>query len=311
LQHSGPGAYGWPLKPFDREHPVRGLFGDPRTVFSGPPTQETLRYGGGQFSFHFGVDIVARDNTAVYPVESGTVTEITPEHFQVSSGARSFQYWHLSPLVRLGQHVVAFKTVIGRTLHGHGHLHLAELDGGRAVNPLQPGHLTPYADRTPPRVVSISFRAGDTGPELLSNFVSGPLLVVVEAYDPASPAVRGAWAGMPVVPALITWRLQRLGGKVVLPERVAVDFRKTLPPNARFWDLYARGTFQNFSVFGRHYSWAEPGVYLFKLTRSPIDTRSLPDGVYDFVVTARDVRGNSAVLSKRFTLHNRPGWVGS
>ena len=43
----GSGAHGWPVEPFDRQHPVRGLFGDPR-----------IGDGGGK-SFHFGVDVSA------------------------------------------------------------------------------------------------------------------------------------------------------------------------------------------------------------------------------------------------------------
>src|SRR5262249_33751641 len=46
----GRGAYGWPVRPFDRPHPVRGNMGDPRTVYS---------VKGGSFSFHNGVDVVA------------------------------------------------------------------------------------------------------------------------------------------------------------------------------------------------------------------------------------------------------------
>jgi hypothetical protein len=30
---SGASAYPWPVKPFDKQHPIRGFFGDPRTVF--------------------------------------------------------------------------------------------------------------------------------------------------------------------------------------------------------------------------------------------------------------------------------------
>ena len=32
------GSYGWPIRPFDQAHPVRGGFADPRTQFAGPPT---------------------------------------------------------------------------------------------------------------------------------------------------------------------------------------------------------------------------------------------------------------------------------
>ena len=31
------GSYKWPVKPFDKQHPVRGSFGDPRTIFRSPP----------------------------------------------------------------------------------------------------------------------------------------------------------------------------------------------------------------------------------------------------------------------------------
>jgi len=52
----------WPLKPFDRQHPVRGLFGDPR-----------IGDKGGK-SFHFGVDVSGLDGTAVYGVNGGRVS---------------------------------------------------------------------------------------------------------------------------------------------------------------------------------------------------------------------------------------------
>jgi hypothetical protein len=55
-----PTGYGWPVKPFTSEHPVRGNFGDPRTVFHVPPTTEGALAGSGSFQFHFGVDITGR-----------------------------------------------------------------------------------------------------------------------------------------------------------------------------------------------------------------------------------------------------------
>jgi len=57
-------AYGWPLKPFRKPHPIRGTFGDPRFHLSAE---------GALSAFHFGVDIAARDGTAVYAVEPGVV----------------------------------------------------------------------------------------------------------------------------------------------------------------------------------------------------------------------------------------------
>ena len=54
-------SYGWPVKPFDEQHPVRGFFCDPR-----------IGAKGGK-AFHFGVDVSAPDGTAVYAVEGGKV----------------------------------------------------------------------------------------------------------------------------------------------------------------------------------------------------------------------------------------------
>jgi murein DD-endopeptidase MepM/ murein hydrolase activator NlpD len=49
-------AYGWPVKPFDKQHAVRSFFDDPRAE------------GTGLSSFHFGIDISGRDGAAVYAV---------------------------------------------------------------------------------------------------------------------------------------------------------------------------------------------------------------------------------------------------
>ena len=51
-------AYGWPVKPFHRQHPVRAFFGDPRI-------------GGRSHSFHFGVDVSCPDGTPVYSTYLG------------------------------------------------------------------------------------------------------------------------------------------------------------------------------------------------------------------------------------------------
>jgi hypothetical protein len=304
-------AYPWPVKPFDVQHPVRGYLGDPRTVFAAPPTTAGVMTGTGSFSFHFGVDISAPDGTSVYPVASGTVTTVTREWVAVTAGDRSFQYWHIKAAVVTGQHVDAGRTVLGTILRGAQHVHFTELEGGRIVNPLLPGHLTPYLDTTTPRVASISVLDPEARSQAMANFTRGSLWLVAEAYDTPALPVPGIWHGMPVAPALLTWRVQSWNGKVVVPTQVAADFRQTIPANSTFWTTYARGTFQNMSVFGKHYSYLQPGRFVFNLTHRPLDTTKLPDGVYDIIVTASDLAGNSSSSSLRITIHNRPGWIGS
>ncbi len=305
--------YSWPVKPFDQAHPIRGSFGDPRTLFHGPPSERTLLAGGGSFTFHTGVDISAPDGTAVYPVESGTVRSVSHDWLSVSGGdGRTFQYWHINPLVSVGSHVDGQKTVLGRILRGQGHVHLTEIDGSVTVDPLQPGHLTPYTDTTTPTVSSIRFRASVTGKDLMPELLRGRLELLASVYDMPTLHVPGAWHDLPVTPALVTWQIERADtGKVVVPSHTAYDVRNHLPAPTAFWQVYARGTHQNMSVFGKHYSYMQPGVYLLRLTPGGFDTRALPDSVYELCVTATDMRGNHSTTVQRFSVHNKPGVVGT
>ena len=297
------GAYPWPLRPFDKPHPVRGNFGDPRTRFAEPRSDEAL-LGDGVFSFHQGVDINAPDGTPVYPVASGKVTRVPGERVTVACGnGRSFQYWHIDPAVRVGQPVEAGKTVLGHILPMREHVHLTHLESGKAVNPLAPGHLTPYRDATRPKVLRIGVRsvAGRDGP---AQKLSGRLFFVVEAVDTPALPVQGRWhGGYPVTPALITWRIER-ASRIVLSERVAWDVRRSVPKNDRFWAAYARGTYQNWPIFDTKRQRFERGKLLFKLSARPFDTRRLADGAYEMFVTAEDTRGNRDVGRLRFTTDN-------
>ncbi len=298
------GSYQWPVKPFNRQHPVRGSFADPRTVFRASPTLRGALTGPGTFSLHRGIDIAAPDGSAVYPVSSGTVTYVNGEWLRVeSSGGRTFEYWHIRAAVAVGSRVEAYQTVLGHIQRGSGHVHLTELEDGKAVNPLAPGHIGPYADSTTPRVTSISFRARETSREGLPNLVRGRVLLVAGAEDDPTMNAPEAWSGLPVTPALLIWEIRSWNGKVMLGRQIAADFRSSLPDRS-FWQVYTRGTYQNMAVFGRHYSWGQPGSYLFKLSGRAFDTRTLRDGAYDLIVTATDIRGNSSSLTRRFTVAN-------
>ena len=301
--------YCWPVAPFNRQHPIRGGFGDPRTLFHAPPTRVGLYHGAGSFSFHQGVDISAPDGTAVYPVVDGIVSSLNAGRVFVDSGnGNHFEYWHISPAVQVGQHVTAERTVLGHILRGQGHVHLTEVDAGRVTDPLLPGHLTPYTDTTIPHVTSIDFRRSDEASPEMPNFLRGTVQVIVEAYDTPTIPVPGIWNEMPITPALVQWRVETWNGKVVVPARTAWDTRITLPSNVEFWRFYARGTFQNMAVFGKHYSWLQPGCFVFRA--ATLDTRKLPDNVYRLVVSVADVHGNHSSALLRFSIHNDQGWVG-
>jgi murein DD-endopeptidase MepM/ murein hydrolase activator NlpD len=304
-------SYPWPVKPFNQPHPIRGSFGDPRTLFFGPPTDRTLYAGNGSFTFHTGVDVAAPDGTAVYPVESGTVRSVSNTWIAVEGGSRTFQYWHIASSVSVGQHVDAQSTVLGHILRGSGHVHLTEIDNGVTVNPLAPGHLTPYTDTTVPRVDSIRFRTSVAGKDLLPEILRGRVEMLASVSDLPTTPVPGVWRNLPVTPALVTWEICRAdNGKVIVPTHTAYDVRDHLPAANTFWQVYARGTHQNMSVFGAHYSFMQPGLYLIRLAPGGFDTQTLHDAVYDLVVTATDIRGNHSSTALRFSVHNRPGVSG-
>jgi len=296
-------AYHWPVKPFAVQHPIRGFFGDPRTVFDDPFQADGVD-GGGAFSFHNGVDISAPNGTAVFPVESGIVHSIDASALSVKTfdGSTTFQYFHVVPDVTSGQMVIADTTVLGHIQTPYAHVHLSEIDGMRITNPLLPGHLAPYADHTRPEVSLVEFRDA-TGAATAPSVVCGRVDVDAEAFDTQPLPVPGSFAGMPLAPALVSWQVRTIGGETILPPTVAVDFRRTLPPGRDFWNVYARGSYQNAPRFGQQQFERMHGRFLYRLA-SGLNSERLPDGPYQLTVTAVDERGNRSSLTRRFWVDN-------
>jgi murein DD-endopeptidase MepM/ murein hydrolase activator NlpD len=308
LVFSGPAsAYPWPVKPFNKQHPIRANFGDPRTIFQLALFQNGID-GPGIFQFHNGVDIAAPDGTNVYPVMSGTAVLLDAETVAVKTEKnRVFQYFHLVPIVQNGEHVVAKKTLLGYVKHGAGHVHLTEIRGFLVWNPLARGGLAPYRDTIKPTVAEIDFRRWNTQQELDPLGVCGQVSLVADVFDTPQMKVSGSFAGFPVAPALVRSTMRRVGNGEVLPWRnMAADFRTTLPTEPEFWEIYARGTYQNAPRFGPRQYNLMPGRYLYSLTPpAGLDTQTLPNGVYQITVQASDIRGNTRTLSRRFTVVNQ------
>jgi Peptidase family M23 len=301
---AGAAAYPWPIKPFDQQHPVRGFFGDPRTVFTADVSENGIE-GPGSFTFHQGVDIAAPDGTPVYAIANGRI------HYEgaatldlITPGTRTFQYFHIVSVVGEGQHVQARQTVLGYIQAPYGHVHITEIDRGHVVNPLQRGHLMPYADHTRPTVARILVE-NQNGVVQQPLGLCGSVQLVADAFDTPPMRVPGKFDGLPVSPALVTWTITR-NSKAVVPTRVAADFRHRLPPNARFWKVYARGTYQNDTRFGKAQYASTPGRYLFLLAPR-FNTKALRNGAYLITVRATDVRGNTGIRSTRFSVLNTDG----
>jgi RNA polymerase sigma factor (sigma-70 family) len=144
--------------PFDRPHSIVGNFGEPRTTFFGPPRPGSL-FGRGLFFFHNGIDVPAPADTPVYAIASGIADLPDPTVVRVrSSDGPTFEYWHIEPVVKPGQVVVARRTIVGRIRRKPGHVHVKEVAGGMVTNPLAPGGIGPSPDRTRPRIDTITFR---------------------------------------------------------------------------------------------------------------------------------------------------------
>src|SRR3954468_14070752 len=87
-RHAVPPGYGWPIKPFYRQPPVRAYLDDPRNGH------------GDAKSFHFGVDISAPNGSPVYAVERGEVFVTRGRKAVAVKGTkRTFGYWHVKPAV--------------------------------------------------------------------------------------------------------------------------------------------------------------------------------------------------------------------
>ena len=226
-------TYHWPIKPFKSPHPIRGAFGDPRIVSNGEPFGWTGPDESAGHSFHNGIDIVAAPGTPVYPVVSGWVARAKPDEIVIDTyDGRAFQYYHLAKAgaVRLGRRVVVDRTVLGWIRQTYQHLHLAEIDNHLVHNPLSPGHLEPYSDRTKPVATDLYVDDGPVPSPVAGRSIGPGDVVAVAADDPPSMALPGEWSGSAQVPALVEWRLFHGGTRT--PWKVAVDFRKTQPPAA-------------------------------------------------------------------------------
>ena len=277
-------AYGWPLKPFRKPHPIRGTFGDPRFHLSAE---------GALSAFHFGVDIAAADGTPVYAVEPGVVLRrhATSVTVGVDSGRR-FGYWHIRPSVRSGTHV-RLHQLLGHVLRGWGHVHFSESMNGSYRDPLRMGALTPFIDHTAPTVASVQLLAAGRAP-VDPQHVAGTIDVLANIYDLPPLAPASPWEVSRLAPAAVWWNLVDASGAVV-QSALTVSFDVILPPNSLYNWIYAPGTYQN----KPH----RPGLYLFWVAHD-LDTTAFPNGTYTLQVEAADTRHNVGSSSVQLTIAN-------
>jgi hypothetical protein len=276
-------SYGWPVEPFDNQHPVRGFFGDPR-----------IGSAGGS-SFHFGIDVSVPDGTPVYSVLAGVVhLDVAggPQNIAVTSPGTTHGYWHVIPAVANGQHV-AQAALLGHVAAPWGHVHFAErTPTGPYLNPLRVDALAPFSKNHAPTVDRIVLEQNGTvvAPASLADVVE----LIAEAHDLTPIPPLSPYQDMPVTPALVRWRLLQ-GTTTAVAWQTAADFRTTLPANSLYDTVYAPGTTQNHPP--------KAGLYRFQLAAA-FDTKAHQDGKYRLEVEASDTRGNTTTLAQALLFTN-------
>ncbi len=321
---------GWPVRPHDEQHPIRGAFLDPRPD----------RVHGA--TFHNGVDIAVRDDRPepgapharthrVYAIEGGRVEAASRPGVRGLVDVGPFRYEHVDALVRKGERVEAGQP-IGWTCEGTWHVHLGERAVGadgrpRWINPLRrDGKLHPYVDRADPRIHEIRYytpatphwglrrrgnvvRLPPAGRRLDNDRLSGKVDVRVHADDPQSFIGWFAdlpWLAAPHHPYRLALELVHLGSGEVVDEREV--FRSDRFPAVPIGQHFAPGTDQNLPANGclrLHRTVRCDGVYWFRLFADPYwDTTRFVNGRYRLRVRAWDIAGNSVKLDSNLTIRN-------
>jgi hypothetical protein len=204
----------------------------------------------------------------------------------VKGPRRTFGYWHVKPAVRNHQ-VIRVHQLLGYIVdEGSGrHVHFAErsIASGEYLNPLRPGALGPYVDRTPPTVVSVEFLRRD-GREVEAGALSGRVDIVAEVIDTTPIRVPAPWSDLPVTAARVGWSL-RQGSQQIIAPRTVIDSDHMLP--GKMYDaIFAPGTTQNHA--------GQPGHYGYYLARG-FQASRLPAGTSRLRIAATDTRGNRVV----------------
>jgi hypothetical protein len=265
---------GWPLKPFHQQHAIRAGINELRTA-----------------NFHVAVDIEAHTNQPVYAIQSGTASIRYPGTGDVNVDVGRFYYWHIHPTVAGGQHVVAYKTVIGTVLGGFYHLALSEGTTSDYLNPLRPGgSLRPYTDTEPPVI------------GLPRIFADGR--VIIGSFDPQSFVATGFPYETPVLaPSSLAWRLYDGRGRALTGLQWAMRGSQNYPPNLKPVIFAPGAANPGFECFFTRRRCIPNWVYWLAggLTQ-PLPLSRLSRGTYRLTIYAWDWAGNTSALDYRFSL---------
>ena len=274
--------YPWPVKPFDRQHPVRAFFNDPRVQDA-------------SHAFHFGIDVSAPDGTAVYSVTPGEVfIEDKGNAIGVQApDGRAFGYWHVKPAVAHHQQV-GLHQLLGHIEPGWGHVHFAESLHNAYRDPIRPGALQPFVDVGHPTISKIMFRRGTSTQDLPTDRIKGRTADLLrEPTTRRRCTCRRRGRTCPSRPRGCA-TASSCAGRCVLPLCNGVDLRVFRKPDS-YNDIYGPETRQNHPN--------KPGLYSFILAHD-WNSAQFPNNRYNLEVQVADIHGNAASSTLAFTITN-------
>jgi hypothetical protein len=270
---TAPGAIpGWPIRPFHRQHALRAGMNELRPA-----------------NFHVGADVVARNGTSVYPIQSGVVHIRYPGTGDVNVDVGAFDYWHIHPTVREGQYASAYRTRLGWVLYDFKHVAVSE-GHGTYLNPLRPGgSLRPYRDSEPP-IIGV--------PRVYTDG-----RVIVGAFDPQSVVEKASFETPVLAPAALAWRLYDRRGRALTPLGWALRGSQNYPPTLKSVIFAPGAANPGYACFAFHLRCIPNWVYwLAGGLTPPLPLASLRRGRYRLTVYAWDWAGNTSALDEPITV---------
>ena len=325
--------HGWPIAPVHAQHPVRSSFLDPRGLDE-----------NGLAGYHFGIDISVNDrhpdpgasgpfSHRVYAVENG-MTDVRKGVDSAPCADRRlavghFAYWHVSPTVPDNVWVHAGDQ-IGWTCLGQWHVHLSEwqmLNGRHVwVNPLHAGgKLLPYVDTAPPVIHALRFFTPplrpwhpridlmhpDTAQPLAPSDLYGRVELRADIEDRQSFSgwleFHRRWETR-LHPYRVAVSIRSVATHRLVLNRVA--FQSDQIPQTPYLVHYAPGTIENVpmaecvaqaATVCTGELWFRP---FSRFKQEFWDTRLVPNGRYEVVVRAWDVKGNMATRGVTVVVSN-------
>lgn len=297
----------WPISPRLARHPVRSGFNDPR---------------GGTLA-HFGVDIEGRDRGAAYAINAGTITG-SIKHGQVNEAFRiaRYVYYHVTtPPGRGNGTYIVQGGFMGPTYPGMRHVHVSEVDPSCGlVDPRRPtGVLHDPANTNPPLIGSVSayvananayrpFAYGrhvtpDPSTPLSLSFVHG--IVDFRAVVADVPRHNTTFAPQQqMMVAGVRSYLAPVGHPYTTVSRVITPFiGATLIPPARYFQVMARPT-RYIAIC--EYTHSQPCLIrlVLHVAGTGFDTRSVPNGDYQYCVSAVTIANHAGIHCTPVTIWN-------